>query len=176
MMRMVLAALALSTLASAAAAQPAADTLAPAREGQLQCYSPTPAKTCRALGGYTFASDGAITSNAVTVIQPQPLVVMSISSPATVRGDAVCGPVRASDLEAATFTIDGAAATPEQSTSIRAAMAPMIQALAGEICSTFTPQGEGFVTTATLNGEPMAGYSETVIWVGPTDGYAVRAP
>ena len=46
------------------------DPLAPAHSGMVQCYDPhTDVKTCRAIGAYSFESDGTI-QNEATVALP----------------------------------------------------------------------------------------------------------
>ena len=74
----------LSLSATPASAQ-TADVLAPARQGQLQCFEPNvTAKTCQSLGGYMFAANGVIDNVAWVLIMPQPVVIMRISSPVVV--------------------------------------------------------------------------------------------
>src|SRR5580698_4644363 len=70
------------------------DPLAPARVGELQCYTPdTVRKTCSALAGYTFGN-GGIDNQAEVLLSPKPIIVMKTVSPVWVRACSVCGPLR----------------------------------------------------------------------------------
>jgi hypothetical protein len=152
------------------------DVLAPAREGQLQCYVPNvEAKTCESLAGYSFDAQGGIVSQGEVLISPaQPLVVMSMSSPVTVRNGALCGPMTAEDLQRASFTIDGAPADAAQTQSIRAMLTQQLAGLLGvDVCTTFTPDSGGFRAEASFNGTPQPMLTQRVIWVGADEGYRV---
>jgi hypothetical protein len=162
------------TLAFAAAGplQPA-DPLGPAREGQLQCHSPDPArKTCSALAGYTFAADGAISNQAEVMLNPSPLIVMRDQSPVVVRDGAVCGPM--TGLEDAVFTIEGQPADPQTAEMIRGQVSTAFAQLGTEACTRYAPQGEGWLAEAVIDGHPRPDLNQPVIWVSPTDGYSVR--
>ncbi|ANP44682.1 hypothetical protein [Candidatus Viadribacter manganicus] len=164
----------LSLLAGTAHAQ-TTDVLAPARQGQLQCYEPNVAsKTCQSLGGYTFAANGVIDNVAWVLIMPEPVVIMRISSPVVVRNNAICGPLSAADIARATFTIQGAPAGEADTRDIRAGLteqlAPMLNQ---ESCLTLTADGNGFRADTTIGGVPQPQQTQRVIWIGPNDGYRV---
>ena len=162
------------TLALAAPAMPqTADPLAPAREGQLQCHSPdTARKTCAALAGYTFAADGTIRNQAEVMLNPTPLIVMRDEAPVVVRDGAVCGPM--TGFEDAAFTIDGQPADPAMAEMIRGQVAAAFAQLGSEGCTTYSPQGDGFLAEAVIDGQPRPELNQPVIWVSPSDGYSVR--
>ena len=167
-------ALILAVVAAQAAPAAAADPLAPARAGLLQCYAPNPsAKTCQSIAGYVFKTDGTIINTAEVLVAPSPLVTMKTAEPVTVKSDAVCGAL--SDLDDAEVFVEGRPADPAVSAKVReqllAAMAPM---LGKEICS-FYMQGNGaLAVSATLDGRSVPEMATTVLWIAPTDGYAVR--
>src|SRR5262245_52564398 len=96
-------------LAAAQSLPGAVGPLGPARSGQLQCFSPdTSRKVCGALAGYTWGPANTILVTADVLMEPASLlIVMRTSTPIEVRSGAVCGRVRARDIEAATFTIAG---------------------------------------------------------------------
>src|SRR4051794_20914073 len=96
-------------LALAPAADPAADDpIAPAAHGKVQCYAPNmERKTCASIGAYTRRSDGTVDNRAIVLVAPTPLVVMDTTTPTTIKAGAICGPIRASDIDAATITVDG---------------------------------------------------------------------
>lgn len=152
-----------------------ADALAPARAGQLQCYAPNTAhKTCQSLAGYAFAADGTINNSADTLILQQPAIVMRTNVPVIVRSGAVCGPIRAEDLQGATFTIDGAPATAQQTETMRAQLAQQMAGILNvDICTTYVADGDGFRAEASFNGAPRPDLNQHVIWVGANDGWTV---
>ena len=158
----------------APAPAPAADPLAPARTGMLQCYAPnTVAKTCQSIAGYVFKADGTITNTAEVLIAPSPITTLKTAEPVIVKSGAVCGQL--SDLHDAEVLVGGQPADPALSAKVRqqllAAMAPL---LGKEIC-TFYLQGNGAMSaSATLDGKPAPEMTSTVLWVAPTDGYSVR--
>jgi hypothetical protein len=173
-MRAILAAavgLSFATLAPPALAQQ--DVMAPARAGQLQCYSPNELrKTCSALAGYRLRPDGSYENRARVLLSRQPLIVMTTSSPVTVRVGAVCGPVTQQHLQAAQFTVDGAAASDDDAAYLREQVAQMPGFVANEICTTYTPEENGFRADYTVNGVRSSD-SARVIWVRPDEGYTV---
>jgi hypothetical protein len=159
--------------APSAAAQD--DGLAPAREGQLHCYVPNvERKTCQSLAGYSFDGDSVSSSGSV-MIMPQPLIVMSMTSSATMRDGALCGPLTQGDLDSANFTIEGVAATPEEAANMRAALGQQLAPLMNrDLCTRFAPApGGGQVAESTLDGTPRPEMNQPVIWVRPEDGYSV---
>ena len=160
-----------------AAAQPvpaATDPLGPARSGQLQCFTPdTSRKVCDALVAYTLGP--AIQARADILMAPASLlIVMRASTPVEVRSGAVCGRVRARDIEAATFTVAGRP-VPQQVVQF---MSPQILSVMSshinqEICATFAPNGPGFRTQVTIDGVAHPEISDSFIWVRPNEGYSV---
>lgn len=173
--RFVAALTALALIAAPAAhAQQGDDVLAPARQGDLQCYAPNAqAKTCAALAAYAFDAQGKITNTGDVVIYPNPVIVMHMTSPVEVRSGAVCGPLRQEDVSQATFTIDGQAAPEAETQTIRTQFAQQAASLIGvDICTTYTPTADGaFRADATVGGTPHPEMTQTVIWVHPSDGY-----
>lgn len=168
------AALAFGVLAASASAQ-TSDVLTPARAGQLQCFEPNvAAKTCQTLGGYAFGANGAITNDAQVLISPQPAIVMRVSSPVAMRNGAICGPLSVDDINRATFTIDGSAASESDTRAIRGELATQLQPMFNqESCMTLTADGDGFRAETTVGGVPQPQQTQRVIWVGAQDGYRV---
>lgn len=151
----------------------AADSLAPAREGQLQCYSPDVArKTCAALAGYTFATSGEILNQSEVMINPAPLIVMKDETPVVVRDGAVCGPM--AGLDGAVFHIEGAPADAETTEMIRGQVEAAFAEMGTEGCTRYTPQGEGWLAEVAIDGQPRPELNQPGIWVSPSDGYSVR--
>lgn len=161
------------TLALQAAA-PAADPLAPARIGDLQCYRPdTVRKTCRALAGYSFAADGTILNRAQVLLQESPPVTMTTVTPVTVQDGAVCGPLEGVDK--AQITFNGRRVPEADAVSIRAQIARSMGATLGqEVCTTYRRSGDWLIAQATLNGVAQPDMGDTVLWVPPSAGYTVQ--
>lgn len=164
--------LALGLMASAAAAQEG-DVLAPARAGQVQCFEPNAAaKTCQSMGSYIFHPNGVIDNVAEMVLMPSPLIVMRATAPVTLQNNAICGPITAADIERATFTINGAPASAEESAQLKAAMQQQLAPMFGqEACLTLTPVDGGFRADSTLAGTPRPDLVQRMIWVSANDGW-----
>jgi hypothetical protein len=130
---------------------------------------------CLALAGYTWGPGPAIQVRADILMAPASLlIVMRTSTSVEVRSRAVCGQVRARDIEAATFTIAGRP-VPQQMVQLVSPqiLSVMRSHLNQEICSTFVPNGSAFTTQLTVDGVAHPAISDTFIWVRPNDGYAV---
>jgi hypothetical protein len=163
-------------LAAAQSVPAATDPLGPARSGQLQCFAPDPSrKMCRALAGYTFGPAGAIQARGEILMAPSELlIVMRTSTSVEVRSGAVCGRVRARDIEASTFRIAG---QPVPQQMVQLASPQILSVLRShinkEICATFVPNGSSFGTELTVDGVAHPQALETFIWVRPNEGYRV---
>lgn len=162
-----------------AAAQPVPagpNPLGPSRSGQLQCFVPdTSRKICHALVGYTWSPAGAIQVRAAVLMAPASLlIVMRSATSVEVRSGAVCGRVRASDIEASTFTIAGQPVPQQMVQFASPQILSMLRSHIGkDVCTTFVPEGSSFRTEMTMDGVAQPQASETFIWVRPNEGYAV---
>jgi hypothetical protein len=150
--------------------------LGPAREGKGQCYSPdAAAKTCRSIAWYRWDDKGFITNRAeVALNATDAALVMTNETSVAVKDGAVCGPIRVEDLVEATFTVNGqpaeAAVTDHLRQAVASAWASRDRSL---ICTTYTPDGDGFRAEPTVNGVARADLSEHVIWIAKDDGWRV---
>ena len=162
---------------TAAQSVPAAtDPLGPARSGQLQCFTPDASrKMCRALAGYTFGPARAIQIRGDILLAPTNfLTVMRTSTSVDVRSGAVCGHVRARDIEASTFTIAGRPVPQQMVQLVSPQVLSMVRShIDKEVCTTFVPNGSSFRTELTIDGVARPEISETFTWVRPNDGYRV---
>jgi hypothetical protein len=149
--------------------------LTPAQTGQLQCYGPIPeTRHCQSLAGYVAGLGGRIDNPASTLLSKEPLIVMQTTTPVTIERGRVCGPVRADDIAAASFTVDGAPAAADLTASLRSATLTAMQSLIGKtICTAYVPDGNRFVAQATIDGVRRPEADQNVIWVSPSDGYSV---
>ena len=171
----------LVSAAPSGAGQPRATTstlsppLAQARTGQLQCYGPNVEKrTCQSLAGYATSASGAIENTATVLVSVTPAVTMQTVTQVAIKAEQVCGDVTEQDIATATFTLDGDPATPAQSARLRKMMvAAMSRFLDREVCTSYVPEGEAFIATATVDGAPDPRFNQRVIWVSPSDGYTI---
>lgn len=152
-----------------------ADPLAEARTGKMQCYRPdTARKTCMALASYSFESDGTITNKAVVLISPQQVVTMTTKSSVAIKGEAVCGPMRREDLEAAEIAVNGTILPDAQAAGVRAQLVQAVSNQIGkEVCTTYLPSGDKLSAQVTVDGAANPLYTQDVLWVKAEDGYQV---
>lgn len=156
----------------------AADPLAPARQGQVQCYDPVPArKLCRAIGAYEFAADGSISNLATTRLQDAPVIIMFARSPVVVRDGKECSveDLKATDIEK--IEIDGqplpAAALDAVRPQIIAGL-PDVLKTGQPLCSTYPAQTDSPMSvTVEIGGVAHPELTATVLWVNPADGWTV---
>ncbi len=156
-------------------AAPLPPPIAPAAEGNLQCYAPDPAhKTCQSLAGYVSRPDGSIDNIATVLVSRTPLITMTTHTPVTVQAERVCGSIRVQDLEAAEFTVNGDAATAAETIAMRRRMrAAMNNFVNHEICTAYLPWDASFIARASVDGVERPSMDQTVTWVSPNEGYRV---
>jgi hypothetical protein len=157
--------------------QAAADPLAAARAGKLQCANPNvEKKTCLGLTGYKVKADGSFESTTTVMVAPQPVITMEVKSAGTVRDGALCAPIRTSDFEAASFQMDGKPADPAIASAIRAQIVASIAPLAGKMgCTRESPDGAVSKAEVTIDGVVRPELGQRVLWVRPEDGYRLGA-
>ena len=167
--------LVLSLAALAAPDAGPADPLAPARDGMMQCYGPDAARrTCKSIAGYTFGSDGVM-NQAEVLVSPAGPMVMKAATPVVVREGAVCGPVRAEDIDASQVVFAGRPLAGAQAEKVKAQMKSGLGPVLGaEVCTTYVPAPQGYTTQVTVNGTPAPDMSNSqVIWVRSDEGWTV---
>jgi len=156
------------------AAGQAADPLAEARAGKLQCVTPNvEKKTCLALASYVVRPDGFDTTVTV-LIAPSPLIAMETRGTGKVEGDAMCSIVKKSDYEASKFTVDGKPADAATSQAIGAQILAAVSGMDGKkACSRDRMEGDFLVEDVTLDGVARPEMTQKFIWVKPADGYKI---
>ena len=166
----------LAALLLQATAPGAADPIAPAFRGQLECHFPDVAKkSCRSLAGYARTTDGKIMNSATILLAPNPLVLMRSVAPVEVKGGAVCGVILQADIDSATFTIAGQPADETRTRTLRQAVAAAFaSALNHEICTTYVADGDGLKVAGSIDGVRRPELDQPVRWVSPSEGYAVQ--
>ncbi|MES2989231.1 MAG: hypothetical protein V4808_15120 [Pseudomonadota bacterium] len=157
-------------LIAASASPQAADPLAPARAGKIQCVTPNEAtKTCMGLSTYKINADGSFETSTTLLIAPTPLITMTVKSPGTVKDGALCGPVRKADFEAAAIEQDGQPANEAMAGAVRSQVAGAIAAMDGKMgCGTEAADG---TVTVTLDGVARPDMTQKTKWVDPSEGY-----
>lgn len=163
-------------LAATAAAGPAADPLAPAREGKYQCVVPNAEKkTCVGTTRYKLGANGAYEATTTLFLAPTPLVTMEIHTRGASKDGQTCETVKLADFEGGTVLIDGKPADAPTSTAVKSQLTAAVQALDGKTaCSTFKPdQGALLVNEVTIDGAARPDLSQKFIWVSEKDGYSL---
>jgi len=164
--------------AVAAAGGPAPDfpvPIGPAADGKAHCYSPDMArKTCASLAIYSHNAAGDIVGATTVVLAKGPVVTMSTASVMTVEGGRLCSTLHKADLDAAQFTIDGAAPDDARAVQFHNAVADQFSPIIDhKVCVTYEPDGSGFTAHTSFDGLPRPSLDQRVIWVTPADGWKV---
>jgi hypothetical protein len=159
----------------AALSPPIADPLLPAQSGQVQCYAPDPArKTCHALAGYRPTGDGAYVNRAQLPLTPDGAMSLITESTVRVVDGAVCGTVREQDVTSGQVVTAAGTMPSAQAAPLLARIAGAMTAVIGhEVCTHYTPRGDGLVAEISMDGSRHAELDEPVLWVSATDGYRV---
>jgi hypothetical protein len=155
-----------------AGAQSLPDPIAPASQGKAQCYEPDLAtRTCRSIDEYKLGPDGGILNWSLVLVASQPQIAFTSITKVTVRDGQVCGVVQASDIQDGQFTVAGQPATPDQRAGLEQSLETAEAGILGkEICTAFTPDGEGLIARATVDGVAQPD-TQHVIWISDADGY-----
>ncbi len=168
-------AMTLAALAMAAATDP--NPLAPARDGQVQCYTPdVERRVCRAIGAYRFEADGRITNDAENMLGADPRIILHASSEVDVKDNAVCASGVFEDRHIHSIEVNGVPLEGELFASVRSEVAArMREAIGpGEYCSTYHPKPDGVLRAlVTVDGVPRPDAEDTVLWVRREDGWRV---
>src|SRR5262249_27051392 len=140
--------------------------IAEANQGRMQCFEPNKAaKTCQSFAGYKPSASNGIDNLAIVLISPKPMIVMQIVSPVAVKNGKVCGPVRAGDVDKATFTVGGKPASATQTTQLRQQMKTSMKAMLGrDICTAFLPKDGQLLARGSVDGVDKPEMDQHVIW------------
>ena len=162
----------ISALIAASAARPA-NPLALAEKGQVQCYRPdAQKKTCQSIAAYQRTGPGTYDNKALIPVSKD--ATLETHTPVVIKGNAVCGSIRAQDMIAGTLRMSGKVVAHDAAKPILERIAQSLGPLAGkEICTSYEPAGSNFTAKISVAGSYRADQDETVRWIGPADGYAV---
>ena len=163
----------LAASASALSATGPANPLAKAETGLLQCYRPNVQnKTCQSIASYRRTGPGAYDNKALIPVSND--ATLETHTPVVIKGDAVCGSIRAKDMIAGTLRVGGREVAPDAAKPILERIAQGVAPLADkEICTRYEPSGTDFTAKITIAGAYQADQDEAVKWIGPGDGYTV---
>lgn len=157
-------------------APPVDNPLAPAAQGLIECANPDEiAKTCRSLAHYTPQPDGTFLNQAEVLLIPNEPVTISFASQARLKGNEICGTLTTEMVKkgvlryAGTVVPDKAALqiTPRILTGLARA-----GVLDKEVCSTQSPDGNGFLEKTTVGGKSTPEDAH-LVWLRPDSGYTV---
>jgi hypothetical protein len=164
--------------AATAVAAPLPEPIAQADAGQAQCYTPNiAAKTCASLSTYRRRADGGIDNIASVLLTNSPVLIMTTVQDVTANIGRVCGALSGADIATARFTLSGADVGEAKAAGLRAQLTRVFaEILDHMVCTTYVPDGSGFVAHITFDGVPRPGLDQRVIWVTPADGWKVAPP
>jgi hypothetical protein len=167
----VIAALAATT---ASAAQPQlTGPLAPAASGHLLCSTPYPAsKTCEQLAAFRIDGAGVIQKTNVLLFLEG--ATIETTTPVVIKGDQVCGSLRAQDIDAAKIDDDDGSgpASDAKAAQVRAEYKlGFADSFDREVCTALVQTDAGLMAQATVGGERDSGLDRMAAWVGADEGY-----
>jgi hypothetical protein len=164
-------------LIAASAAEPAvaapANPLARAESGELQCYRPNvQKKRCQSIASYVRTGPATYDNKALVAVSNE--ATLETHTPVTLKGDAVCGYIRAQDMMAGTLRLRGTVVAPDSARPVLEKIAQSIAPFANkEVCTRYEPAGTDFIAKVSIGGRYRPDQDVTVKWIGPSDGYTV---
>lgn len=149
--------------------------LAPAADGQLQCHQPNDEKrTCRSIASYQRKDDGTYTNTAVVLLSSAGPVTLETTTVVTLKAGAVCGAIRANDLNTGKLRVAGRLLPDSEAAPILPRIAQsMASVIDKEICTSYEESTQGLTAKATISGEYRPDADQRVKWVQANDGYQV---
>jgi len=159
------------------AAPPVDNPLAPVAQGLIECAAPDDiAKTCRSLAHYTPQPDGSFLNQAEVLLVPGEPITMAFAAPTWLKGNQVCGTLTTAMVKAATLRYAGNIVPDKAAVQITPRiLAGLTRAgvLDKEVCSTQSPEGNGFLEKATIAGKSGPADDTHLVWIRPDAGYTV---
>ena len=164
------------SIALVLAAASAAEQLAPAKQGKIQCLAPIEStKTCDSLTKVTEVAPGRYTYDSESLLDADGPVIVSEHGTATVQGNRFCETVRVADANRLSFKVSGVPANAAQTARYRSLYRQKMALIAGQtLCSSIGPEEDGFhEVQAYLGTRAVPGLNYSMKWVGPNDGWKV---
>jgi len=153
--------------------QTSADHLADAKNGLVQCYRPdVPNKTCQSIAAYTLTGPDTFDNKAVIPVSKS--ATLETHTPVVIRGNAVCGFIRAGDTMAGLLRVNGREVDATTAKPVLERIAQAMAPFAGkEICTRYESSAVGLTAKVSIDGSYRPDQDQTVLWVNPSDGYTV---
>lgn len=147
--------------------------LIPAEQGELQCYRPDiQKKTCQSIASYVRNGPATYDNKAVVAVSNE--ATLETHTPVALRGEAVCGYIRAQDMLAGTLRLRGSVVAPDAAKPVLEKIAQSVAQFANkEVCTRYEPTGADFTAKVSIAGKYRPDQDVTVKWIGPSDGYTV---
>lgn len=158
----------------AAPAAPA-DALTPAREGKLRCVAPNVARlTCRTIIRYKVENDGDFDATVTGLVARDSTVLLRYKTFGRVEEGGVCVMMRTGDIQNGMLLSNGRPLAPNADDAMRLQVLGAMQPLQGKK-RCYQDRTEDGVTRSvvTLDGVAHPELSQPVLWVSPSEGYAV---
>jgi hypothetical protein len=147
--------------------------LARAERGELQCYRPDGRnKTCQSIASYERTGPGTYDNKALVAVSDD--ATLETHTPVVVKGDAVCGYIRAKDMLAGTLRLRGSVVAPDSAKPVLQRIAQSVERFANkEICTRYEPSGTEFTAKVSIGGTYRPDQDVRVRWIEPSSGYTV---
>ncbi len=147
--------------------------LAPAEKGGLQCYRPdVQKKTCQSIASYQLTGPGTYDNKALVAVSNE--ATLETHTPVVIKGDAVCGYIRAQDMTAGTLRLRGQIVAPDRAKPVLAKIAQSVASFANkEVCTRYVPSRGDFTAKVSIADTYRPDQDVAVKWIGPSDGYTV---
>lgn len=173
---MPISALLLAAAIVTPAPAPAADPLAPARKGLVECVDPNEsAHICRALTHYVEGKDGTWQATTNRVLLPGRPLTMETAYAVKVEGNAVCSTFDKATLDKAVLRVNGQPLPEDRAAMVRERLDMVLGPMLGKkLCATTEAADKGLVKKGTIDGQPSPRDGGKVAWVAADAGYKVE--
>ncbi len=153
---------------------PAPDALDPARAGKIRCIGPdTRLRTCTTMVRYTVHEGGTFDAAVTGVVSTEPTILIEYHATGQIEDGAVCSTIRPIDFTSGRLTKDSAPLAPVLEGPVRQRLMLALQPLAGKKrCYRDRPDGDGLVSSITIDGLVRSDMNQRAIWVSPEEGWA----
>lgn len=155
----------------------AADPLALARQGYLECGTvDVVSKTCEEIAQYVPRPDGKFDLISQQVVSYDPHIVMTYRSLVFVDGELICSGLVASDFDFATFTVAGKKAGSDDALFYRNQMRDLWLQLVGKTsCMKLVAQGDTILAEYYLDGVLIPDRQPAAMqWIKPENNFKLK--
>ncbi len=144
-----------------------------AEAGQFQCYRPDVAKkTCQSIASYERTGPGTYDNKALVALSND--ATLETHTVVVLRGDAVCGYIRAQDMLAGRVRLRGFTLPPDAAKNVLEKVARSVAPFANrEICTRYVQSGADLMAKVWIAGSYRPDQDTKIKWIGASDGYSV---